>query len=180
MQEVVAARGQKNRLLKRPEVLQRVPISSSTLYEMVASGEFPKPIKIGKQAVAWRESDVEQWIQSRIDQRDGLQPSAEPISLTCTVTGRGFPFISFEDQYGETCSLQISSLMGPQTYCWLGVAAPSIKVLEEGKGWQSVKLPDGAVIGSRMHLSQDQVRALLPHLQAFAESGEFAFDPLSA
>ena len=44
----------------------------------------------------------------------------------------------------------------------------------------AVKLPDGAIIGSRMHLSQDQVRALLPHLQAFAESGEFAFDPLSA
>lgn len=101
-------------------------------------------------------------------------------ALTCTATNRGFPLISFEDEYGETCSLQISSLMGKQTFCWFGVANPSIQVMEQGKGWQPVKLPDGAVIGSRMHLSQDQVRALLPHLQAFAESGEFAFNPLSA
>ncbi|MFI7864516.1 hypothetical protein [Ectopseudomonas khazarica] len=99
--------------------------------------------------------------------------------LTCTVTGRGFPFISFEDRYGESCSLQISSMAGEQVHCWLGVDNPSVRVMVQGMGWQSVALPEGALIGSRMHLSQDQVRALLPHLQAFAESGEFAFDPLS-
>lgn len=99
--------------------------------------------------------------------------------LTCTVTGRGFPLISFEDHYGETCSLQISSL-AEQHCCWLGIDAPRVQLLVEGKGWQSVPLPQGALIGGRMHLTQDQVRALLPHLQAFAESGEFAFDPISA
>lgn len=100
--------------------------------------------------------------------------------LTCTVTERGFPFITFEDRYGETCSLQISSLISEQAYCWFGVTNPTIQTMEKGKGWQPVKLPEGAVISSRMHLSQDQVRVLLPHLQAFAESGEFAFDPLKA
>lgn len=100
--------------------------------------------------------------------------------LICTATNRGFPLISFEDEYGETCSLQISSLMGPQAFCWFGVANPSIQVMEQGKGWQPVQLPEGAVVGSRMHLSQDQVRALLPHLQAFAESGEFAFTAINA
>lgn len=100
--------------------------------------------------------------------------------LICTVTARGFPFISFEDQYGEICSLQISSAMGEQTSCWLGVTTPTIQVMEPGKGWQQVKLPEGAVVNSRMHLNQDQVRALLPHLQAFANSGEFDFNPISA
>ena len=95
-----------------------------------------------------------------------------------TTTTRGFPLVSFQDQYDQTCSLQISSLVEP-TCCWLGIDAPSIQVLAEGKGWQPVKLPEGAVVNSRMHLNQDQVRALLPHLQAFAVSGEFAFDPLS-
>lgn len=99
--------------------------------------------------------------------------------LTCTVTERGFPFISFEDRYGESCSLQISSLAGEQVHCWFGVTNPSIQVMEQGKGWQPVKLPKGALVSGRMHLSQDQVRALLPHLQAFAETGEFAFDPLT-
>lgn len=100
--------------------------------------------------------------------------------LTCTVTDRGFPYISFEDRYGESCSLQISSLAGEQVHCWFGVTNPSVKVMVPGMGWNPVELPAGALIGSRMHLSQDQVRALLPHLQAFAESGEFAFDPLSS
>lgn len=99
--------------------------------------------------------------------------------LTCTVTDRGFPVITFNDRYGETCSLQISSLIGEQVFCWFGVANPTIQAMEKGKGWHQVALPEGAVISSRMHLSQEQVRALLPHLQTFAESGEFAFDPLS-
>lgn len=96
--------------------------------------------------------------------------------LTCTTTQRGFPLISFQDQYNETCSLQISSLVEPHC-CWFGIDAPSVQVHEPGNGWQPVSLPAGAVINSRMHLTQDQVRALLPHLQAFADFGEFAFDP---
>ncbi len=100
--------------------------------------------------------------------------------LACKVTDRGFPIILFEDEYGERCSLQISSLIGDQVFCWFGVTSPTIQVMESGKGWQPVKLPVGAVVSSRMHISQEQVRQLLPHLQAFAESGEFAFDPLSS
>ncbi|MFU3873546.1 hypothetical protein ACM7HL_12870 [Pseudomonas aeruginosa] len=99
--------------------------------------------------------------------------------LICTATERGFPLISLDDYYGQTCSLQISSLVEPRC-CWFGVDAPHIQVMAEGKGWQAVKLPAGAVVSSRMHLTQDQVRALLPHLQAFAESGEFAFNAINA
>lgn len=98
--------------------------------------------------------------------------------LTCTTTYRGFPMICFKDHYGETCSLQVSSLVEP-TCCWFGIDTPSVRVMVPGKGWQPVKLPTGAVVSSRMHLTQDQVRALLPHLVAFAESGEFAFNPTS-
>ena len=99
--------------------------------------------------------------------------------LTCKVTERGFPIITFRDEYDEICSLQISSLMGEQVFCWFGVTNPTIQVMKQGKGWQPVQLPVGAVVSGRMHLSQEQVRQLLPHLQAFAESGEFAFDQLS-
>ncbi|MFJ3050879.1 hypothetical protein [Pseudomonas nitroreducens] len=107
-----------------------------------------------------------------------VPPEEGASQLTCTTTYRGFPMICFKDQYGAVCSLQISSLAEP-TCCWLGVDNPSIQVMEQGKGWQPVKLPAGALVGSRMHLSQEQVLALLPHLVAFAESGEFAFNPIS-
>lgn len=58
------------RLMRRPEVLARIGLSSSTLYEMTAAGEFPAPIRIGRKAVAWLESEVDAWIEERIKQRD--------------------------------------------------------------------------------------------------------------
>lgn len=58
------------RLIRRPEVLARVGLSSSTLYEMIAAGDFPEPIPIGRQAVGFLESEVEAWIKNRIEQRD--------------------------------------------------------------------------------------------------------------
>lgn len=61
---------QSPRLIRRPEVLSRVGLASSTLYEMTAAGDFPQPIPIGRQAVAWLESEVDAWIKSRIEQRD--------------------------------------------------------------------------------------------------------------
>lgn len=93
--------------------------------------------------------------------------------LEITTTSRGFPLIAFTDHYGEACSLQVSSL-ADTTCCWLGVTAPNLKALSDG-GLRDVPLPAGALVASRMHLTQDQVRALLPHLQAFTETGEFAF-----
>lgn len=54
-------------LIKRKEVLSRCAISHSTLYRMINSGEFPKPINLGKRAVAWPETEVEDWIQERIE-----------------------------------------------------------------------------------------------------------------
>lgn len=59
-----------SRLMRRPEVLARVGLSSSTLYEMTAAGDFPAPIPIGRKAVAWLESEVDAWIKNRIEQRD--------------------------------------------------------------------------------------------------------------
>ena len=54
-----------DRVLRRREVEARVGVSRSTLYEWMKQGEFPLPIKLGKRAVAWRESDVTAWLESR-------------------------------------------------------------------------------------------------------------------
>ncbi|WP_243721972.1 helix-turn-helix transcriptional regulator [Meridianimarinicoccus aquatilis] len=52
-------------VLRRREVEARVGVSRSTLYEWMKQGEFPLPIKLGKRAVAWRESDINGWLDSR-------------------------------------------------------------------------------------------------------------------
>jgi len=47
--------------LRRPDVLQIIAVSKSTLHKWVAEGVFPKPIKIGARATAWRKSDLVKW-----------------------------------------------------------------------------------------------------------------------
>ena len=52
-------------LLRRPEVETRTGISRSTLYDWMKRGDFPQPVKLGARIVAWRESDVTAWLESR-------------------------------------------------------------------------------------------------------------------
>ncbi len=53
------------RLLSCKTVCQTIGFSRSTLYAQIQCGTFPPPVKIGKNAVAWREADVVAWIQAR-------------------------------------------------------------------------------------------------------------------
>ena len=53
------------RIYRRRDVEHLVGLSRSTIYAMMAAGTFPKPIKLGKRAVGWRESDVLDWVASR-------------------------------------------------------------------------------------------------------------------
>lgn len=52
-------------LMRRPQVEQTVGLSRSTLYAAIKNGDFPRPIRIGKRAVAWRSSEVESWLNYR-------------------------------------------------------------------------------------------------------------------
>jgi prophage regulatory protein len=54
-----------NTVLRRPAVEARTGLSRSTLYAMMARGEFPQPVRLGLRAVGWRESDVTEWLESR-------------------------------------------------------------------------------------------------------------------
>lgn len=53
------------KILRRQDVEAFVGLSRSTLYAMMAEGTFPKPIKLGKRAVGWREADIAAWLESR-------------------------------------------------------------------------------------------------------------------
>ena len=52
-------------VFRRPEVERITGLSRSTLYAMIAEDEFPKPIRLGKRAVGWREADIAAWLESR-------------------------------------------------------------------------------------------------------------------
>jgi prophage regulatory protein len=53
-------------LLRRPQVEARTGISRSTIYLWMKTGDFPLPVKLGTRLVAWRESDITAWLDSRI------------------------------------------------------------------------------------------------------------------
>ena len=53
------------RILRRDEVLRLIGLKKSALYELMAEGHFPRPMKLGERAVGWRAGDVAAWLASR-------------------------------------------------------------------------------------------------------------------
>lgn len=56
------------RVLRLREVMDRVGLSRSTIYDRINKTSprydetFPKPVKLGRSAVGWLESSVDHWI----------------------------------------------------------------------------------------------------------------------
>ena len=115
----------------------------------------------------------------------------ESSDIRALLTSRGFARNDFTDLYGESCSIQESSL-ATRAAIWLGADSPAVKAfMPEGSefsaqlefdnghssGWATVKLNvEGHEYGNvlqtgRMHLSIEHVQELLPLLQHFVETG---------
>ncbi|MER9554659.1 AlpA family transcriptional regulator [Mesorhizobium sp. C416B] len=56
--------------LRRPEVQRVTGLSTSSLYERMQAGDFPKPIRIGPKAVAWDEAEIAEWQERCLANRD--------------------------------------------------------------------------------------------------------------
>ncbi len=54
-------------ILRLPAVKARTGLSRSTIYLRVAEGAFPKPVSLGGRAVGWVESEIQQWLEQRIE-----------------------------------------------------------------------------------------------------------------
>ncbi len=57
------------RVLRKPEVFHLVALSDSTIWRMEKSGLFPKRLKIGGNSVGWLKSEIDEWIETRAEQR---------------------------------------------------------------------------------------------------------------
>ena len=68
------------RFIRLPEVLTRTGYGRTTIYRKMEDGSFPRSVKLDgppkdpnvfdSRAVAWIEYEVDQWIDSRIEDRD--------------------------------------------------------------------------------------------------------------
>ena len=51
-------------MLRIAEVLEVVGVSRRTLYRMVDDDRFPRPVRVGQRATRWRQSNIQQWMDS--------------------------------------------------------------------------------------------------------------------
>jgi prophage regulatory protein len=58
------------KLIKLKAVMDCTGLGRSTVYNYIAENQFPKPVSLGLRAVAWVESEVQDWILARIEARD--------------------------------------------------------------------------------------------------------------
>ena len=58
------------RILRRREVQERTGLPSSTIYDLISAGRFPRPIRLGPRAVGWLSHEVDAWIEARRIERD--------------------------------------------------------------------------------------------------------------
>lgn len=58
-------------VLKRQQVEAQLGFKRSHLYALMAEGSFPKPIKLGARAVGWLQSEVNEWLEARIQATRG-------------------------------------------------------------------------------------------------------------
>jgi len=59
-------------LIRLPEVQRRTGYSKAWIYRLISQNRFPSSVKIGSRSVAFIESEVDEWISQRIEERDAL------------------------------------------------------------------------------------------------------------
>ncbi|MDG1004345.1 MAG: AlpA family phage regulatory protein [Emcibacteraceae bacterium] len=55
------------KLIRPRDAAKQAGISISHLYTLTSQNEFPQPIKISERVTAFLESEVEEWIQDKVD-----------------------------------------------------------------------------------------------------------------
>lgn len=65
------------KLIRLKNVIDCTGLARSTIYRYIEEGIFPKSVSLGDRAVAWVESEVQEWILERVEKRDLNNKKAE-------------------------------------------------------------------------------------------------------
>ena len=58
------------KFIRLPTVIERTGYRRTAIYEKIAAGTFPAPVKLGPRAIAWIEEEIKEWMDERITERD--------------------------------------------------------------------------------------------------------------
>jgi prophage regulatory protein len=64
------------RFLRFPAVRAKTGLSRSTIWRLERRGEFPRHRRISRNAVAWIEAEVTDWMQSKAEPAPGVRSRA--------------------------------------------------------------------------------------------------------
>ncbi len=74
------------KILRKPEVIERIGVSGQTLWRLRRLPEsdprrFPTPVQLGPNSVGWIEAEVEAWLEARAAERSlgGATPIAAAV-----------------------------------------------------------------------------------------------------
>ncbi|MCY1462530.1 Prophage CP4-57 regulatory protein (AlpA) [compost metagenome] len=54
-------------LLRLPTVCMLVGLSKSQVYRLIRSNQFPAPVRLGANSVAWPTEQVDAWVREKIE-----------------------------------------------------------------------------------------------------------------
>lgn len=58
------------KLIRLKEVMACTGLGRTSVYKFMSENRFPQSVSLGDRAVAWVESEVQDWILERIGERD--------------------------------------------------------------------------------------------------------------
>ncbi len=58
------------KFLRLKEVMAITALSRSSIYKFMSEERFPQTISLGDRAVAWLESEVEEWMEEKLHHRE--------------------------------------------------------------------------------------------------------------
>lgn len=73
------------RIIRLKDVLNATGLARATIYKYISAGTFPKPVSLGDRCVGWVDSEVDDWILARIEERDQAEGAASRSSGNLSV-----------------------------------------------------------------------------------------------
>jgi len=58
------------RILRLRDVRERIGLATSSVYDLMKRGNFPRPVRISARSVGWPENEIDDFIADRIAERD--------------------------------------------------------------------------------------------------------------
>ena len=72
----------KLKIIKLPRVMEMTTFCRTTIYRLIEKGKFPKQIKLAERPSGWLESEVSDYLETRINDRHIETSTSEARGVT--------------------------------------------------------------------------------------------------